>query len=117
MTANIKNCEIPIKICQDEIGCLPLAEKLGAGSTDISKAVIHEHHAAEKQQTFFQANGKSDGGLSGTKTGKVTHKKGGGDNAFTTYSATGENRAKAILWIGDANPVLFKIETPPSAFR
>lgn len=41
----------------DEIGYLPLAEKLGAGSTDISKAVIHEHHAEEKQQTFFHASG------------------------------------------------------------
>ena len=41
----------------DEIGYLPLAERLGVGITDISKAVIHEHHAEEKQQTLFKASG------------------------------------------------------------
>ena len=41
----------------DEIAYLPLAEKLGAGSTDISKCVIHEHHAEEKKQTLFKASG------------------------------------------------------------
>ena len=40
----------------DEIGYLPLAEKLGVGSTDIAKAAIHEHHAEEKQQTIFRAS-------------------------------------------------------------
>ena len=33
----------------NEIGYLPLAEKLGVGSTDIAKAKIHEHHAEEKR--------------------------------------------------------------------
>ena len=41
----------------DEIAYLPLAEKLGAGSTDISNCVIHEHHAEEKKQTLFKASG------------------------------------------------------------
>ena len=41
----------------EEIGYLPLAEKLGVGSTDITKATIHEHHVEEKQQTLFRVNG------------------------------------------------------------
>lgn len=40
----------------DEIGYLPLAEKLGVGSTDVGKATIHEHHAEDKQQTIFRAS-------------------------------------------------------------
>ncbi len=40
-----------------DVGYLPLAEKLGVGSTDLSTAVIHEHHPEEKQQTMFHASG------------------------------------------------------------
>ena len=41
----------------EDVGYLPLAEKIGVGSTDITKAIIHEHHAEEKQQTLFRASG------------------------------------------------------------
>ena len=41
----------------EDIGYLLLAEKLGVGSTDITKANIREYHAEEKQQTLFQASG------------------------------------------------------------
>ena len=41
----------------EDIGYLPLAERLGVGSTDVTRATIHEHHAEKKQQTLFQASG------------------------------------------------------------
>ena len=40
----------------EDVGYLSLAEKLGVGSTDITKATIHEHHVEEKQQTLFRAS-------------------------------------------------------------
>ena len=39
----------------DDIGYLPLAEKLGAGCADIKRAAIHEHHPEEKRQTLYRA--------------------------------------------------------------
>ncbi len=40
-----------------DIGYLPLAEKLGVGSTDLTNATIFEHQPEEKRQSIFRPSG------------------------------------------------------------